>query len=165
MNLDRSIAPERYEREGRAQGSMHAFSVGSFGHPPAIHELPLPAADGEFLIRVTYAGVNPLDSILVDRLTAASSYPFVMGIDFAGVIERVPQGVHNLRTGDRVFGMARTHGSYAEYTALAPDVKTEPLARIPDSVTDEEAAALPEVFLTAFLNLFSLAQVQRGAIQ
>ena len=153
MNPDRSIPPDGYEHEGRAQGSMHAFSVGSFGQPPAINELPLPAADGEFLIRVAYAGVNPLDSLLVDRLTAASSYPFVMGIDFAGVIERVPPGGHDLKTGDRVFGMARMHGSYAEYTALAPGVETEPLARIPDGVSDDQAAALPIPGITALRSI------------
>ncbi len=54
-----------------------------------------------------------------------------MGIDFAGVVEQVPTGERELRTGDRIFGMARTHGAYAEYTAVAPGVKTEPLARIP----------------------------------
>jgi NADPH:quinone reductase-like Zn-dependent oxidoreductase len=152
MNLDRSIAPKRYEPD-RARGLMHAFSVASFGQPPTIHKLPIPAEDGEFLIRVTYAGLNPLDSILVDRLTAASSYPFVMGVDFAGVIVRVPPGVHNFRTGDRVFGIARTHGSYAEYTALARGVGTEPLARIPDGVSDDQAAALPIAGITALRSI------------
>ena len=83
------------------------------------------------LIRVRFAGVNPLDSNLLGRLTAASSYPFVVGIDFAGVAERVPAGDHGLQAGDRVFGMARTHGSYAGYTAAAPGVRAEPVARIP----------------------------------
>jgi hypothetical protein len=36
------------------------------------------------------------------------------------VAERVPAGDHGLRAGDRIFGMARTHGSYAEYTAVVP---------------------------------------------
>ena len=45
---------------------------------------------------------------------------------------------------DRVFGMARTHGAYADYTAIAPGVKTVvPLAHIPDRMADEQAAALP----------------------
>jgi NADPH:quinone reductase len=99
---------------------MRAFAVRSFGEPPSVHDLPVPAADGAVLIRVRFAGVNPLDSNLLGRLTAASSYPFVVGIDFAGVAERVPAGDHGLQAGDRVFGMARTHGSYAEYTAAAP---------------------------------------------
>ena len=101
------------------------------------------------LIRVTYAGINPLDNILVERLTVTSKYPFVLGVDFAGIVERAPAGELSLRAGERVFGMARTHGAYAEYTAVAPGVKTEPLARIPDGVTDEQAAALPIAGITA----------------
>ena len=92
---------------------------------------------------VRLAGVNPLDSNLLGRLTAASSYPFVVGIDFAGVAERVPAGDHGLRVGDRLFGMARTHGSYAEYTAVAPAAKMEPVARIPDGVADDQPLRCP----------------------
>jgi len=40
---------------------MRAFAVRRFGEAPAIHNLPIPAADGAFLIRVRYAGVNPVD--------------------------------------------------------------------------------------------------------
>ena len=86
-----------------------------------------------------------------------------MGIDFAGVVERVPTGERDLHTGDRIFGMARTHGAYAEYTAVAPGVKTEPLARIPDGVTDEQAAALPIPAITALgsLELLGVTADQR----
>lgn len=132
---------------------MRAFAVRSFGEAPAIHDLPIPAAEGAFLIRVRCAGVNPIDYKLVERLTATSTYPFILGADFAGVAERVPAGERDLLTGDRIFGMARTHGSYAEYTAVVPGVKTEPLARIPDGVTDEQAAALPIAALTALGSL------------
>ena len=90
----------------------------------------------------TFITFYPIDYKLLEKLTATSTYPFVMGVDFAGVVERVPTGERDLRSGDRVFGMARTHGAYAEYTAVAPGVKTVPLARIPDGVTDEQAAAL-----------------------
>ena len=132
---------------------MRAFAARSFGEAPAVQNLPIPGADGEFLIRVKFAGVNPLDYKLLDKLTATSKYPFVMGIDFAGVVERVPTGERDLHSGDRIFGMARTHGAYAEYTAVAPGVKTEPLARIPDGVTDEQAAALPIPAITALRSL------------
>jgi NADPH2:quinone reductase len=132
---------------------MRAFAVQEFHEAPAIHELPIPAADGAFLIRVRYAGVNPIDYKLVEQLTATSPYPFVMGIDFAGVVERVPPGERDFRVGDRIFGMARTHGAYTEYTAVAPGVKTEPLAHIPDGVTDEQAAALPVAGITALRSL------------
>ena len=140
---------------------MRAFAVRSFGEPPSVHDLPVPAADGTVLIRVRFAGVNPLDSNLLGRLTAASSYPFVVGIDFAGVAERVPAGDHGLQAGDRVFGMARTHGSYAEYTAAAPGATLEPVARIPDGVTDDQAAALPIPATTA-LRTIDLLEVTPG---
>ncbi len=140
---------------------MRAFAVRSFGEPPSVHDLPVPAADGAVLIRVRFAGVNPLDSNLLGRLTAASSYPYVVGIDFAGVAERVPAGDHGLRDGDRVFGMTRTHGSYAEYTAVAPAARMEPVARIPDGVADDQAAALPIPATTA-LRTVDLLEVTAG---
>jgi NADPH2:quinone reductase len=142
---------------------MRAFAVRSFGEAPAIHDLPVPAADGAFLIRVKCAGVNPIDYKLLGRLTATSPYPFVVGKDFAGVIERVPAGERDFHAGDRIFGMAVTHGSYAEYTAVAPGVKTEPLARIPYGVTDKQAAALPVPALTALgsLELLGVTAGQR----
>jgi NADPH2:quinone reductase len=129
--------------------TMRAFAVSRFGQPASVQDLPVPTAEAQVLVRVRLAGVNPLDNNLLGRLTEASSYPFVVGIDFAGVAERVPPGSPGLREGDRVFGMARTHGSYAEYTAVAPAAPMEPLARIPDGVADEQAAALPTPAVTA----------------
>ena len=100
------------------------------------------------------------------RLTAASSYPFVVGIDFADVAERVPAGDHGLQAGDRVFGMARTHGSYAEYTAAAPGATLEPVARIPDGVTDDQAAALPIPATTALrtIDLLEVTAAQQVVV-
>jgi NADPH2:quinone reductase len=132
---------------------MRAFAVRNFGEAPALYDLPIPSTDSAFLIRVKYAGINPLDNILVERLTATSKYPFVLGIDFAGIVERAPEGELSLRTGERIFGMARTHGAYAEHTVVAPGVQTEPLAPIPDGVTDEQAAALPIAGITALRSL------------
>jgi len=145
---------------------MRAFAVRSFGEAPAIHDLPIPSEDGTFLIRVSYAGVNPIDYKLLDRLTAASTYPFVVGIDFAGVVERVPVEESDFHAGDRIFGMARAHGGYAEYTSVAPGVKTEPLARIPESVSDEQAAALPVAAITALgsLELLGVSANQRVVV-
>jgi NADPH:quinone reductase-like Zn-dependent oxidoreductase len=145
---------------------MRAFAVRSFGEAPAIHDLPIPAVDGAFLLRVAYAGVNPLDLNNLARLTASSAYPFVLGIDFAGVVERVPPGGDDLQVGDRVFGMARTHGAFAEYTAVTPGAKAEPLAPIPDGVTDEQAAALPTAAVTALrtVDLLAVAAAERVVV-
>jgi NADPH2:quinone reductase len=76
-------------------------------------------------------------------------------------VERVPQGERDFRVGDRIFGMVRAHGSYAEYTAVVPGIKTEPLARIPETVTDEQAAALPIPGVTA-LGALDLLGVSAG---
>jgi NADPH:quinone reductase len=145
---------------------MRAFAVRKFGESPALQDLPMPSADDAFLIRVKYAGVNPVDYKLLDRLNSTSTYPFVMGADFAGVVERAPGGQHDLQAGDRIFGMAWTHGTYAEYTAVAPGVKTEPIARIPDGVSDEQAAALPVAAVTALgsLEVLGLTAGQRLVI-
>ena len=140
---------------------MRAYAVKSFGEPASVQDLPVPDADDVVLIRVRFAGVNPLDINLLGRLNADSSYPFVVGIDFAGVAERVPAGDHGLRVGDRVFGMARTHGSYAEQTAIAPAAAMEPLAKIPDGVADDQAAALPTSAVTA-LRTVELLEVTAG---
>lgn len=134
---------------------MRAFAVRSFGDQPELLDLPVPEADGGYRVRVRIAGVNPVDYKLVQRLTAESVFPFVLGVDFAGVLEEVPAGETDLRVGDRVFGMARRHGAYAEYTALpaaSPGLPT-PIARIPDAVTDEQAAALPVAAVAALGSL------------
>jgi NADPH:quinone reductase len=140
---------------------VRAFAVGSFGEAPALHDLPVPDSGGAFLLRVAYAGVNPLDNNNLARLTADSAYPYVLGVDFAGVVERAPAGENDLHAGDRVFGMARTHGTYAEYTAVAPGAKSEPLARIPDGVSDDQAAALPTAAVTA-LRTVELLDLEAG---
>ena len=57
--------------------------------------------------------------------------------------------------------MARAHGSYAEYTSAAPGAALEPVARIPDGVTDEQAAALPIPATTA-LRTIDLLEVTAG---
>jgi NADPH:quinone reductase-like Zn-dependent oxidoreductase len=142
---------------------MRAFAVKSFGEAPALLDLPVPSDPNAFLIRVKCAGVNPIDYKLVDRLTASATYPFVMGVDFAGVVERVPVGARDFRVGDRIFGMSRTHGAYCEHTAVAPGANAQPLAHIPDAVTDEQAAALPIPAITALgsLDLLRLTAGQR----
>ena len=144
---------------------MRAFAVGGFGEAPAIHDLPVPAAGAALLIRVNCAGVNPVDYKLIDRLTANSTYPFVVGVDFAGVVERVPPGERDFKAGDRIFGMA-PHGAYTESIAIALAVEKEPLARIPDGVSDEQAAALPVSGLTALgsLELLKVAAGQRVVV-
>lgn len=107
---------------------MRAVAVRRFGESALMTDLPAPGAEDSVLIRASYAGVNPVDWQLVDQLTPNSPFPFVLGVDVAGLAEHVPAQETRLHVGDRVFGMARTHGSYAEYTAVPTGGRTEPLA-------------------------------------
>jgi NADPH:quinone reductase-like Zn-dependent oxidoreductase len=63
---------------------MRGHAVRGFGEAPDIRQLPTPSEDDAVLVRVRFAGVNPMDVKLVERLTATSTYPFVLGVDFAG---------------------------------------------------------------------------------
>jgi len=132
---------------------MRAFAVKQFGEAPAVHDLPMPAAGDGILIRITYAGVNPADYKILDSLKAESLYPHIVGRDFAGVAEQVGSNNNGLRAGDRVFGTALAHGSYAEYTAVGDDNGPGVVARMPDGVADDQAAALPVPALTALGSL------------
>ncbi len=136
--------------------SMRAFAVQKFGDVPKIHNLPVPFAENGILIRVNYAGVNPVDYKLVERLTTSSKFPFILGVDFAGIVENIPSGEHNFKIGDRVFGQARTYGTYTEYTMVIPGTNLEPLTHIPAGVSDEQAAALPVAAITALGSLHLL---------
>jgi NADPH:quinone reductase-like Zn-dependent oxidoreductase len=132
---------------------VRAYSIQRFGDAPGIADVPTPADPDAYLIRVTYAGVNPVDYKSVERLTAKSAYPYVLGVDFAGILERVPTSERELRPGDRVFGIARTHGTYAEYTAVLAGGPGNAVARIPDGVADDQAAAVPIPGVTALGSL------------
>jgi NADPH:quinone reductase-like Zn-dependent oxidoreductase len=107
---------------------------------------PLSAADDQILVRVYDAGVNPIDWKIrqgyMSQLMPAR-FPLTIGQDFAGAVVEVGKAVDQFRVGNRVFGFAP--GAYAEYAA-AP---TSTVARIPDSIDYETAAALPTAGLTA----------------
>src|SRR5260370_7736278 len=89
------------------------------------------------------AGVNPLYYKLVGHLTAKSTYPFILGVDFAGALERAPAAERDLHVGDRVFGMARTHGTYPEYAPVSPAAQPTPLAPIPDRLAPHQPPPPP----------------------
>lgn len=81
----------------------------------------------------------------------------ILGLECAGVISEVGANVTGWKEGDRVMALL-SGGGYAE-EAVVHDGSVMP---VPDDLSDEEAAAIPETFLTAFLNLFLLARVKSG---
>ena len=122
---------------------------------------PEPGA-GEALIRVTAAGVNPLDNMIVRgevKLIVPYRTPLVMGNELVGTVEELGPAAKGFKVGDRVYcrmPLSRI-GAFAEYAA----VDCGALAKVPDYLTDEEAAAVPLTALTA-LQALELLHVREG---
>jgi tumor protein p53-inducible protein 3 len=117
-------------------------------------EQPTPQAD-ELLVRVHATAINRAD-ILQRRgnYPAPAGASSILGLELAGevVADKGPW-----KKGDRIMAVV-SGGSYAEY-ATVPIGMAMP---IPDRLSYEEAAAIPEAYLTAWLNLFHLGQLQSG---
>lgn len=133
---------------------MKAFAIDRFGTEGSIHELPRPAiGPDEILVRITAAGVNPADWKKREGGHGDGKFPLILGQDFAGVVVDAGHGVTRYSIDDRIFGCARTHGAYAEYTVVPEVSRPEPIAKIPDSLSDDQAAALPTAGLTALASI------------
>jgi NADPH:quinone reductase-like Zn-dependent oxidoreductase len=123
-------------------------TVSDFGAPPVIAEVPTPAAGpGQVLIRLVAAGVNPLDAELAsgDWRPAPATFPMVLGVDGAGIVEAVVEGATRFSLGDEVFGRLLlapigSTGTYAEYVAVTDQA---PLARVPSGLDLVVAGAAP----------------------
>ncbi len=127
-------------------------------------ERPAPGPT-EVLVRVTAAGVNPIDWKTRSGGGVYSNFdpssPMILGWDIAGIVEETGSGVTRFRKGDRVFGMPRfpePAGAYAEFVT-AP---SRQLARIPDGVADLSAGAVPLSGLTAYQAMVDTLHVGQG---
>lgn len=145
--------------------SMKAAVVNEPDAPFRVTQIarPQPAA-GQVLIRIKASGVNPLDTkIRAGRAPHAQQpLPAVLGLDLAGVIEALGDGVTAFRIGDEVYGLATgiggLQGSLAEYAAVDADL----IALKPTKLSMREAAAVPLVFITAWEGLVDRAKVGAG---
>ena len=142
---------------------MKAIRVHQFGGAENLiyEEAPDPSpGEGEILIQVKAAGVNPIDlAIRSGKHPAAAmmNLPYVPGVDAAGIVEAVGPGVTGFEAGDEVFGRG-IGGSYCERTKIA----AQEAGRKPDGFSFEEAAGIPIVFMTAWHALFNKANIQPG---
>lgn len=110
----------------------------------------------EVHLRVEAAGVNFADLFMRAGLYGTvPPLPYSPGFEVAGVV--VGPGSGNLREGDRVVGLLR-HGGYARDVI----VPARNLFRYPPTLAPAEAAAIPVVFLTAHIALFTTAHADRG---
>lgn len=142
---------------------MRYIDLPEFGGPENMRlaegEVPEVGA-GEVLVRVEAAGVNRPD--LVQRLGFYPPPPGaspVLGLEVAGEVVAVGEGVNRWKAGDKVCALTNG-GGYAEY-ALAPAGQCLP---IPDGLTAVEAAALPETFFTVWSNLMHRARLKKGEV-
>ncbi len=142
--------------------------IDEYGGPEKIHfkevEKPKPLP-GEVLIKVAYAGVNPIDGkIREGRIQQRMPHelPIILGWDAAGTVVELGPNVHELKIGDEVFAYAKKPlvkwGTYAEFVAF--DAKH--VVKKPKGLTLAQAAALPLVSLTAWQSLFDAAHLKKG---
>lgn len=126
-------------------------------------EIDVPIIDNnELLIKVTAAGLNPLDNMISRgevRLIVPYKLPQVAGNEFVGIVEKVGNSVTKFNLGDRVFARMPLDriGAFSEYIAIKEDV----LAKVPDYLTDEEAAAIPLTALT-IMQALDIMQAKSG---
>jgi NADPH:quinone reductase-like Zn-dependent oxidoreductase len=147
---------------------MKAVVYHEYGSPDVLEfqEVDKPAIkDGEVLVRVLGAAVNPGDWDLLHgtpyvlRIITGLRRPRnkVLGLGVAGRVETAGNHVSKLQPGDEVYAEIRG-GGFAEYTR----VPAAALAPMPSSLTFEQAAAVPVVGVTALQALRDIGQVQQG---
>jgi len=112
---------------------------------------------GELLVRVAAAGLNRADTLQRRGFYPAPPgvVPDVPGLEYAGHVEQVGRGVRDYAVGDAVMGIV-AGGAMATHLV----VHEREALRVPSGMPIEEAAAIPEVFLTAYDALFPQAQLR-----
>jgi len=134
---------------------MKAVAVSKFKDIPVVMDLPKPVVrPGTVLVKVAAAGMNPFDWKMIDGIMndgkMKHQFPLIMGVDGAGTIEEVGEGVTRFKVGDKIYGQfihsPIGEGSYAEY-AIVPEKSG--ITKAPTSISAVEAAAVPTSGMTA----------------
>jgi len=142
---------------------MRAAAIDRFGGIDVLGVRTLPVPEVGFddvLIRVEAAGVGSWDAVEREgaydgAFGVESTFPYVLGWDGAGTVAAIGEGVSRFAVGDRVYAASMPlprGGFYAEYAVVEQDY----VARIPDGLPMEQAAAMPWDALTALSGLDAL---------
>lgn len=140
---------------------MKAVLIKEFGGPEKMYigETELPKiSEKEILVKVKATALNRADT-----LQRAGMYPpppgasSILGLEIAGLVHQVGPGVDKWKEGDAVFGLI-PGGGYAAYARIHQDMALS----IPQGMSFEQAAAIPEVFLTAYQALNWLAHIKEN---
>jgi NADPH:quinone reductase len=141
---------------------MKAIRVHQFGGPEVLRleEVPDPKpGQGEILVRVHAAGVNPVDAYIRSGAYAVKPpLPYTPGSDAGGVVESIGEGVKSFKPGDRVYVAPPFAGTYAEL-AVAPERNVH---RLPQRDSFAQGAALGVPYATACRALFQKANAKPG---
>jgi putative PIG3 family NAD(P)H quinone oxidoreductase len=132
-----------------------------FGGPEVLKlgevDRPVPGA-GQVLVRVAATSVNRADTVQrMGNYPAPPGDSEILGLEAAGVVEEVGPDVSGFGTGDRVMTLVGG-GGYAEYAVAY----ASHLMPIPSNLSFEQAAAISEVYITAYLNVFMLGGLRDG---
>lgn len=114
---------------------------------------PIPKV-GELLVEVHAAALNRTDIVTRSNPSLAEPYP-VLGVEIAGVVVENRGNGEKYKTGTRVAGLVN-HGGYAEYAVLPANRAI----LLPENMSFEQGAAIPEVFLTAYQTLYWLGELK-----
>lgn len=133
---------------------MKAVAVPHFKALPEVMELPLPTIKpGTILVRVAAASMNPFDWKLIDGILDGKmphNFPMVLGVDGAGTVEAIGEGVTRFKAGDNIYGQFLHapvgEGSYAEYVVVPEKAA---ISHAPEKISLVEAAAIPTAGMTA----------------
>jgi NADPH2:quinone reductase len=141
---------------------MKAIRVHEFGGPEVLRleDVPEPRpAAGQLLVRVRAAGVNPVDTYVRGGAHAVKpQLPYTPGLDAAGEVEAVGEGVERVRVGQRVYTAGSLTGTYAEL-ALCNESQAHPL---PERVSFAQGAGVFTPYATAYRALFQRAEGRPG---
>jgi NADPH:quinone reductase-like Zn-dependent oxidoreductase len=155
------VAQVKQEDE-MSNNTMQVIRAHDYGAPEVLQleQAPIPQPQaGEVLVRLFASGVNPADWKFRSGMSRAYrplTFPWTPGLEGAGTVEAVGEGVSAFHPGQAVYG--RMAGSYAEYTV----VDANALLLKPENLTYQEAAAAPVGALTAWAAVIDTAKVQPG---
>jgi NADPH2:quinone reductase len=140
---------------------MKAIRVHEFGEPEVmqLEELPdLQPGPGQVVVRVKAAGVNPVDTYIRAGTYTRPVLPYTPGLDAAGIVEEIGEGVTSTKIGNRVYVAGTISGAYAEQ-ALCSEAQVH---HLPEPISYAQGAALGVPYATAYRALFQRIRAIAG---
>ena len=140
---------------------MKAIRVHEFGEPEVMQfeELPdLQPGPGQVVVRIKAAGVNPVDTYIRAGTYTRPVLPYTPGLDAAGIVEAIGEGVTSTKIGYRVYVAGTISGAYAEQ-ALCSEAQVH---HLPEPISYAQGAALGVPYATAYRALFQRIRAIAG---